>query len=87
MNNEVATGYFLRLTPKEEEDFRLFMVELEYTPDSEGLRKFILDSIYEEEEPEKVNPLLNVLTENPEMIKTGFKFVHNKLNEKLFGKK
>ena len=84
--NEIATGYFLRLTPAEDKDFRLFLSDMDYTADSEGLRNFILDSIYEEEKEEE-NPILSAFVENPQAIKKGLDFVAGKINEKLFGTK
>jgi len=88
MNDEIATGFFLRLKDAgEEKDFREFLIDGGYTPDSLGLRNFVLDCIYEEEPKESESPILNVFTQNPEAVKTGLDFVSKKISEKLFGTK
>lgn len=85
--NNISTGYFLRLKPNEETDFKLFLTEKGYSADSEGLREFILDEIYGEEDEKEENPILSAFVENPQAVKKGLDFIAEKVNEKLFGVK
>lgn len=50
MKCEQVKGWFLSVTDEEEEEIKQALIELDYSPDSEGVKKFLLDCVREEED-------------------------------------
>ena len=67
---EVGVGLALTFKKNEIRDLEIMLREYGYTPDSAGLKDFILDSIYEESEPAAQNlgdKIAQALNDNPEL--------------------
>ncbi len=68
-------GFFISFTEDEEKAVMEFLTELEYTPDKDGLKKFIMDEVEGEEGDEGETPvtdhLKKFMKENPEIVAQG----------------
>jgi len=82
-NQEIRVGFFISLEPQEEKDLREFLKANEYEEPPKGLKDLLLTILYEEDEPEEPNPLLELVNAHPEAINKGI----TKVGEFLFGKK
>jgi hypothetical protein len=71
--NEIASGYFIRLTDEENKDLLEYLREAGFEKPPEGLRQLVLSILYEEdEEPEKKpKPFFQKVAENPELLGQG----------------
>lgn len=89
---EVSSGWLLQFSADEKEDEKSLLEFLElngYTQDKDGIKKFLLDTIYGEKK--KPNKLLDAINDNPEAVQQALNGFGNLastfLNKKLFGKK
>lgn len=78
---EVGCGVFIPLTQEENNDLWDFLKEHEYEDSPQGLKKYLLGLIYEDDksDPSKLD-INTLLKENPELLQYGAKGVKAVLN-------
>lgn len=69
IRNEISAGRFVELSDKEDKDLQEFLKLNGYDINNKGLKKFILDNIYEsEDENNSEENVLQFIKENPHII-------------------
>lgn len=69
--NQEITGLFISVTSQESADIHEFLKDNEYEQSPKGLKEFILDLVYGEDEPEKEEPFFSKALKDPELLRQG----------------
>lgn len=92
--NEVNSGWFIKFNPDEKEfenDLIAFLENEKYDSTPEGLKEFLYDVLYNEEDeedekeskPNKKNIFMDAVNENPEMVQKGIETFGNIIGKVL----
>ena len=90
---EISSGWFIQFSKDEKKDEDIiiqYLIDNDYPTNDDGIKQLLLDTIDDEPEEKPVNPILDAIKNNPEVVQGAIggigSLLGKALNKKIFKK-
>lgn len=90
---EISSGWFIQFSKDEKKDEDIiiqYLIDNDYPTNADGIKQLLLDTIDDEPEEKPVNPILDAIKNNPEVVQGAIggigSLLGKALNKKIFKK-